>query len=85
MGRPLAYATCLGCGKRGYYSKGTAKKEMRAKGMHGMSVYRCKTSPTVLWHWGHLPPSVKEGRLARGDLGYTAPRRPTRKRGLPGE
>lgn len=80
MSHRFAFATCLGCGKRGYYSKRTAKKELRAKGLKGLRVYRCKISPTELWHWGHLPPPVTEGRIARDSLGYATPRPPSRRR-----
>lgn len=80
MSNKFAYVTCEGCGKRGYYSKKTAKKEMSAHSMGGMCVYRCKLSQTELWHWGHLPPTVKDGRWARADLGSPARRIPRRGR-----
>lgn len=80
MGRPWAHVTCSGCGKKGYYSRKTAKRELRASGLNGLCVYECKTSPTPLWHWGHLPVRVKDGRQSRSEIGYAAPRSPWRKR-----
>ena len=75
----IAWVTCPACGKHGYGSKRTAKQDLRRSQLTGMSVYQCRSAGSELWHWGHLPGSVKDGRLTRDSLGYTAPR-PRRER-----
>lgn len=63
-----SWVTCV-CGKRGYGSKGVAKK--RARHHEGdtkkqLRQYRCPTSG--MWHNGHLPDAVMRGALTRGDI-----------------
>lgn len=61
-----AYAvTCPQCGKRGYSSRRSAKRAAR---------YIAPDEPTrayqcgVLWHWGHLPKNVRDGRIAASEI-----------------
>ena len=71
------YIHCNGCGKRGYHTKRDAKRaRSRTRGtIEGhLSIYRCVACPE-LWHVGHLPTQVLDGRMARGDLGTSAMRR----------
>jgi len=62
------------CGKRGWVSR-KAARAVRRKADHAelMSTYACPVSG--LFHIGHLPPQVADGRLSRADLGASAPRR----------
>jgi hypothetical protein len=82
---PTTFVTCKGCGKRGYESRRVAKQAMRAssKQCEGMSVYKCRLSETELWHWGHLPPPYKDGRLPRSSIGGSTRRKPERVKRTP--
>ncbi len=73
------WGTCS-CGKRGWVSRKAARKACRTidRADH-MAVYRCTASG--MWHVGHLPPEVKDGRWSRDRLVQVA--RPTHRR-LPG-
>lgn len=68
------YVTCPGCGKRGYYSRKAARKAAQAASLRGLNAYRCKVWDEELWHLGHLPDPVRDGKTDRGSLGYTAQR-----------
>lgn len=55
--------TCA-CGKRAYTKKRAAKHQRRViDPTQTMSIYRCDLSG--LWHVGHLPSAVRQGRLDR--------------------
>lgn len=68
------YVTCPGCGKRGYFTRKAAKAAARAFSLRGLNAYRCALWPEELWHLGHLPDLVRDGKTGRNSLGYTAPR-----------
>lgn len=61
---------CPTCGKLRFYTRQHARKFVR-RCLPGdvFSYYEC----TGFWHFGHLPRSVRQGRLSRADL-YSASR-----------
>lgn len=70
---PRLPAECV-CGKRPFASRKEAKSFARSHHPgHSMSAYVCERDNRY-FHFGHLPDSVRDGRLTRDDLGYTAPR-----------
>ena len=58
------FLTCR-CGKRGWSTKAAAKKVRRVTD-RGMATCQCALS--ALWHNGHLPQAVSNGRLSRAQL-----------------
>lgn len=69
MPKPIPYATCPNCGKRGYPNRDAAKRAARrSHPSERMSAYPCPLTPegiTPRWHIGHLPPTVKNGEDRR--------------------
>lgn len=55
------------CGKRGWVTRSAARSMRKATDpSSAMSAYLCPESG--LYHLGHLPPAVREGRLGRQDV-----------------
>jgi hypothetical protein len=56
---------CEHCQKVAHFSKKGARlmAKQRSRGAR-QSQYRCPHNPN-LWHNGHLPPAIKEGRISR--------------------
>jgi hypothetical protein len=63
--------SCSTCGKLRYLSRAAAKAAIRSfpgKPTH-MRAYACGN----YWHLGHLPKSVKKGRVPRSMVGPSSP------------
>lgn len=63
----IAYDTCPGCGKYSYESRKHAKAHARKLSRTDLSAYPCPHNPHM-WHLGHLPRRVVEGRAGREDI-----------------
>lgn len=61
----MIWATCTHCGKRSYMTKHTARQARKLTSGHGLNVYRCDSG---YWHVGHLPESVRRGRVTRREI-----------------
>lgn len=68
----LAVGRCS-CGKWSYPNRKTAKKVARERLHARLGAYRCDLSG--LWHLGHLPAFVRDGRLPRSDAGQAVRRK----------
>lgn len=55
-----------GTPKRAYPTNRQAKRIQRIMQAEGIRVYKCPTGDG--YHLGHLPPSVRAGRITRGEI-----------------
>ena len=67
MALPVHCGYCRACGKFWYPSRKIAKTAARKQQLTGVNAYPCAVREG-LWHLGHLPKRVAQGRASRESI-----------------
>ncbi|MGB7234875.1 MAG: hypothetical protein WBD41_02740 [Rhodococcus sp. (in: high G+C Gram-positive bacteria)] len=70
------YIWCPQCGHRGYHTRTDAKAVRKRHRGKGMTIFTCPyltAAGTTLFHLGHQPAALGQGRIDRGRVGQDRP------------